>query len=96
MKMYENNIVKCFSYGLNGHICVPATGQCQINQRYIVMELVEGHTMLDFVQELGGVSEQDGKNMIYQLVDILKQLEDNKIAHRDIKLENVIVSEEEM
>lgn len=59
----------------------------------IVMELVKGGDLLDRVLCDGPCNEEQAKNIFRQIVAGLKHCHDNGIAHRDLKLENVLINE---
>lgn len=56
---------------------------------YIVTELIVGSELHDYK----GTSVDDAKNLFNQLVDAVHFMHSKNIAHRDIKMENVLVSD---
>ena len=62
---------------------------------YLVQELCEGKTLLDFINHrqdmFGGIEPITIKHIIWQLLDALRCIHENNIAHRDIKPENIII-----
>ena len=61
------------------------------NKAYLVMEYLEGQT-LDLHLENLKFSEEKALCNIISLVNAVKYLHSNKIAHRDLKPQNVIVT----
>lgn len=59
---------------------------------YIVMELVEGVELFDYVSSKKYLSEEEAGYILKQVLSSLAYLHDNNIVHRDIKLENIIIS----
>ncbi|KAJ9522129.1 hypothetical protein QJQ45_005162 [Haematococcus lacustris] len=61
---------------------------------YIVTELVTGGELLDRVTEKGNYSERDAAQLIRQILRGVSYLHAQGIVHRDLKLENMIMSDE--
>ena len=61
---------------------------------FIVMELVEGHTLRDYLQEQGKLSLRDGIRFLLPVLSALAAAHKQGIVHRDIKPENILVSKE--
>ena len=57
------------------------------------MEYVQ-HNLLDFCKTMGAMGEEAGKFFLHQIIDVLDYLHTEGIAHRDIKLENMLVDDE--
>ncbi len=81
-KLDHNNIVKfidCFS--TSNHI-------------YLVMELVDGMSLYELLkkQEERRLDEENAKKIIRQVLKALAYCHSRSVTHRDIKLENIIVS----
>lgn len=86
------NIIKLLDYGDNGQVYKPATGRTVEGLVYIVLEYVEGGLLLfDLCQNVGAFGEDCGRLLFLQLLDSLEHMHSRDIAHRDIKLENVLV-----
>ena len=51
---------------------------------YIVMELVKGETLKDYIKSKGSLDEQETIRIARQIAEALKHAHTNKIVHRDI------------
>lgn len=60
---------------------------------YIVMELCEGGTLHDYSQK-NELNEDQVKKIIKQIVKGLEYLNELNITHRDLKTDNIFISEE--
>ncbi|KAI1369494.1 hypothetical protein F5Y08DRAFT_292151, partial [Xylaria arbuscula] len=61
------------------------------HQFFIIMEYVPGGDLGKLVQESGAITEVYVTIMATQLVDALGYLHDNRITHRDVKPDNILV-----
>jgi serine/threonine protein kinase len=61
---------------------------------YIVMEYIEGRTLLELVCNDGKLCREIAAEITKQLLEAITHLNENSIIHRDIKLENVIIGPE--
>lgn len=74
------NIVNIFDVGQEGNI------------HYIVMELVEGRTLSDLIQEEGPLPYQRVIELTKQIAAALSTAHKNQIVHRDVKPHNVLLT----
>jgi eukaryotic-like serine/threonine-protein kinase len=61
---------------------------------FIVMELVEGHTLREYLNEQGKLSIRDGVKFLLPVLSALAAAHKIGIIHRDIKPENILISRE--
>ena len=82
--------MKIIEYGDNGHVVKPS-GRELHNLVYLVLEYVEGGLLFDICQLTGGVGEDGGRFFFKQLISAIEYMDSIKVAHRDLKLENILV-----
>ena len=61
---------------------------------FIVMEMVEGHTLREYLHEQVRLTYQDGVRFLLPVLSALAAAHKMGIVHRDIKPENILVSKE--
>ncbi|ROR30728.1 serine/threonine-protein kinase [Mobilisporobacter senegalensis] len=61
---------------------------------YIVMELVEGITLKNFIERKGKLEIKEAVGIGIQIAQGMEAAHDNHIIHRDIKPQNIIISRE--
>ncbi|KAI0489605.1 Pkinase-domain-containing protein [Xylaria cf. heliscus] len=61
------------------------------HQFIIIMEYVPGGDLGKFIHDHGAIAEPHVKTITDQLVDALGYLHDNKITHRDVKPDNILI-----
>lgn len=85
-KLNHPNIVGVFDVGMDQ---VEDT-----NCYYIVMEIVNGRTLKDLIDEKGKLSVSETINYSIQICEALLCAHENGIIHRDIKPQNIIINKE--
>jgi len=61
---------------------------------FLVMELVEGHTLRDYLNEQGALTIGDGIKFLLPVLSALAAAHKLGIVHRDIKPDNILISKE--
>jgi len=61
---------------------------------YIVMELIEGYTLKEIIEENKVLDWRDATKVASQICSALEHAHKNKIIHRDIKSQNILVNSE--
>jgi serine/threonine-protein kinase len=61
---------------------------------FLVMEMIEGHTLRDFLNEQGALQIKDGIKFLLPILSALAAAHKLGIVHRDIKPENILISKE--
>ena len=61
---------------------------------FIVMELVDGHTLREYLNERGSIAVKDGIRFLLPVLSALGAAHKLGIVHRDVKPENILVSKE--
>ncbi|MDF2820769.1 MAG: hypothetical protein K0R15_1210 [Clostridiales bacterium] len=59
---------------------------------YIVMELIEGMTLKEFINQKGPLVMEEAVEIAIQIASGIEHAHKNKIIHRDIKPQNIIIS----
>ena len=78
----HNNIVGIYDVGEEGDI------------HYIVMELVEGITLKEYISKKGKLEVKESIGIAIQVAQGLSAAHERHIVHRDIKPQNIIISRE--
>jgi len=76
------NIVNIFDVGREGNI------------HYIVMELVEGRVLSELIKEKGPLEWRQAVEIVKQMASALSLAHKNHIIHRDVKPQNILITED--
>ena len=79
-------------YGDQGTVNKPS-GRVISNLVYIIMEFVQGGLLFDVCQNMGAMGEDAGRFFLLQMLDSLDYMHQRRVAHRDLKLENILVDD---
>jgi len=60
---------------------------------FIVTELAAGGELLERIIEQGKFAEEDARSVIHQVLQGVEYLHMRKVVHRDLKLENILLSD---
>lgn len=78
------------------HPCIAEVKDIVMDDQYlyVIMEYIEGGDLNAEVQDQDppGLTEDQAKVYFYQIISALNHLHKNQIAHRDIKLENILIT----
>jgi len=58
----------------------------------LVMEYLEGGELLSYWRERKRVTEHEAKEMMLQLLSAIEYCHSNKIVHRDLKFQNILLA----
>ena len=81
-KMTHHNIVNLLDVGMDGE------------NRYLVMEYVQGQTLKEVIKEKGRLPARAAVEITIRILSALQHAHENGIVHRDIKPQNILVNEE--
>ncbi|BBM82247.1 bifunctional serine/threonine-protein kinase/formylglycine-generating enzyme family protein [Candidatus Uabimicrobium amorphum] len=62
---------------------------------YFAMEYVEGFTLKQYIKNLGRITEPEAVKIILQATNGLKHIENQNLIHRDIKPDNIMLTQED-
>ena len=65
-------------------------------QPFIVMEYVNGKTLKDYLREHGALDPQTAIHVMTQLAEGVLYAHQNKIIHRDLKSQNIMITEDQV
>ena len=80
--LHHKNIVRIFDAGKSGEIY------------YLVMELLEGKNVLEIIEAEGAFKPERVLEIACAVTDALIEAHEHGIIHRDIKPDNIIITEE--
>lgn len=87
----HKNIVKIIDFAQNKYV----RGKDDDDDNYVwyaVYEYIQGRELFDIINLSGTIQENQARYFFYQLIDGLKYCHQNNLCHRDIKMENLMIS----
>ncbi len=81
-RLSHPNIVNVYDVGQEGNIY------------YIVMEYIKGSTLKQIIRQRGKLDPEEAVNIALQICSALAHAHKNDVIHRDIKPQNIVVTEE--
>jgi serine/threonine protein kinase len=83
------HVVKLYDYGDKG-VVRKSGGHRLEGLVYTVMEYIESHLLFDLCKSNGAMGEELAKHIALQMIPTLEYLQSQNVAHRDLKLENIL------
>ena len=71
----------------------PDNGPVSSRVSYMIMEYVQGMMLFDICDQYAALGEKVGRFLIKQILSTLQYIHQQNVAHRDIKLDNIMVDE---
>lgn len=85
----NQHVIHLYDWGLEEFH--PESGQ---SLSYIVAEFIEGHTLADIIDTRGALPEHDALAITRQVATALEEIHAQRIIHRDIKSQNIMLTPE--
>ena len=63
------------------------------NRSYLIMEYIQGSSLDAFIEQNGVLDEENADKLLIQLIKAVEELHNKGIAHRDIKPQNILITE---
>ncbi len=76
----------------NPHIVSIYDVGCEEGMHYIVMELIEGETLKDYIERVKVIPWQEAADYSIQICEGIEEAHNNSVIHRDIKPQNIIMT----
>lgn len=89
----HKGIIKVVETGTNGIVLKPK-GTVVKNLVYILLEYVPSGTLFNLCEKNGAMGENIGRFFLHQILDVLKYMHDKDVVHRDLKLENLLLTDD--
>ena len=88
--LHHPNLIALQSFGDSGVVKKPS-GRIIENLVYVQMEFVSGGLLFDLCQMMGAMGEDIGRFFALQMLDAVDYIHQRRVAHRDLKLENILL-----
>src|SRR5690606_4063897 len=79
--------------GHPGVVRIEQFGQTDQHEAYLVMELLEGESLASRIDRVGALPLGDLLSYLDQVLDVLAAAHDKKVIHRDLKPDNLFVTQ---
>ncbi|KAG5518481.1 hypothetical protein PMAC_002877 [Pneumocystis sp. 'macacae'] len=76
------------------YICTLLDVKIQPNHYYVFFEYINGGQMLDYIISHGKLKEKQARKFARQIGSALDYCHRNSVVHRDLKIENILISKE--
>ena len=93
--------LRVLDYGDCGKVTEPKAGELSCGSEllgqsfpYIIMELADNGEFFDYLDISGAVSEKVARYYFRNLINALEYLHSNGISHRDVKLQNLLLTQD--
>ncbi len=86
--MSETNLMRSLKHG--SIVKIYETFET-LNYLIIIMDYVSGGDLLTFVKKRSKLSEQHAKLIFRQIIEALQYIHSQRVVHRDIKLDNILI-----
>ena len=90
VELFQEEAKRLESLGQHSQVPELYTYLEQNNQLYIVQEFIEGETLAKELTEQGTFTETKIRNLLADLLPVLKFIHQGQVIHRDIKPDNII------
>ncbi|KAK9333287.1 kinase-like domain-containing protein [Lipomyces starkeyi] len=74
------------------YICGVREAMVMTHHYYMIFEYVNGGQMLDYIISHGRLKEKQARKFARQIVSALDYCHHNSVVHRDLKIENILIS----
>ena len=78
-------------YNQSNNINNNSSGGGGSSKIYIIMELMEGGELFDYVVQKGTLNEEEASHIVHSVTSAMVYMHDRNIVHRDLKPENLLL-----
>ena len=90
LKKFDHpNILKLLDYSSSELVVSPKNKTIDI--KYLALEYAENGEIFEYIIKTGSFSEATARYYFHQLIDAMRHIRKKGLAHRDIKLENIML-----
>lgn len=86
------NLVQVYDSGTNVVVVEDGEGTHKYDELYVVMELLEGQTLREYLQQVGPLSVSQAVMIARQLASGLTEVHSKGVVHRDLKPANIMLT----